>query len=379
MCVITYLFSDHKLLCKQFIRSDGTITVQPYDKGYLLNNEQIEYHSLESVYHDFVELAASRRFCFIRGNIKPEFQGKACRRLLHDDSLTGDQATIEADPFGKNLLMLDFDDVDNPGGVQPSVADLERLVVARLPAEFHNASFFYQFSSSAGVRGWAPFKVHLFYWTTKPWPDAKLRDWAKGWNEHLGLKWLDDRVFLSSQINYIADPLFVGMDDPLGVDRWGFVRKASASVDLQPIARAQRQAPVWTASLSTIYTPADIQERLEEKLAQIGVGGNYREPLMAAIGFYIAASKSRGLVPDLDHLKSAIHAQAGGVLRAGGRSEYLSGRHLDELIGWYDRHLSVVEPTDAQKAAWKIGNDRQNLIRKFSTFSTNKYISGATL
>ena len=374
MCVITYLFSNHKLLSKQIIQVDGRIDIKQYGNVYLFDNEAIEYHSLENAYDDFRELASSRRFCFIRGNIKPEFRGKKCRRLLHDDN-----ATIEADPIGKNLLMFDFDDVDNPGGVQPSVADLERLVVAQLPAEFHGASFFYQFSSRAGVYGWDPFKVHLFYWTTKPWPDAKLRDWAKGWNEHLGLKWLDDRVFLSSQINYIADPLFVGMDDPLGTDRWGFVQKASASVDLQPIARTSRPAPVWTASLSTIYTPADIQERLEEKLAQIGVGGNYREPLMAAIGFYIAASKRRGQVPDLDHLKSAIHAQAGGALRAGGRGEYLTGRHLDELIGWYDRHLSVVEPTDAEKAAWKIRNDRQNLIKKFNTFTKQQYITGATL
>ena len=369
MCVITYLFSNENYLCKQFIKHDNEISLISYDRGYLLMNDTIQYQNLFEAYYDIRELAKSRRFCFIRGNVKPEYQNKPCRRLLYDNPEKGTKATIQLDAIGKHLIMLDFDDVDNPAAIQPTVTDIERLIVARLPPEFHNSSFFYQFSSSAGVYGWNPFKIHLFYWTTTPWPDADLRDWAKAWNEKIGSKWLDDRVMLSSQINYIADPLFVGMDDPLGDDRWDFVKKTNDTVDLQAIVRTGRPASSWIASLATVHTPAEIQARLEEKLAQIGVGGNYREPLMAAIGFYIAASKRHGLLPNHEYLKSTIQEHAGGVLDAGGRGEYLTGRHLDDLIDWYDAHLAVVEYTEAEKAAWKSRSDRQRLMQKFKSFN----------
>ena len=377
MCDITYLYSDDKYLCKQFSNANDKISSLPYDNGYLLLNGDIHYDNLLSVYNDFKELASTRRCCFIRGNIKPEFKGKPCRRLLHDDVIKGDKATIEADPIGKNLLMLDLDDVDNPGGQKPTVADLERLVVARLPAEFLDATFFFQFSSSAGVHGWDPFKVHLFYWTTKPWTDRDLKEWARGWNERLGSRWIDDRVFLSSQINYIGDPLFNGMPDPLGDDRWGFVRKANDSVDLQPVARKPLVfVPACGSSYSTLYTPADTANRLREKLEQVGVGGNYRDPLISAIRFYVTASKCRRVLPDTEFLKGTIRRVAGGVLQATGRAHYLTDQHLDDIISWINQRVFVTEFSDTEKVVYGIRKRSAALMIAFNNYKLQSTLKG---
>ena len=363
MCEITYLYSETRLLGKQFIAEDGNVRVIPYDLGYRLSNDTQAYDSLGAVYRDFTEMAADRRCCFVRGNIKPASKGVMCRRLLHDDPVNGDAATIEMDPVGLPLIMLDLDDIDNPAGTMPGVAEIERLVVERLPAEFSAATYFYQFSSSAGIRGWDPFKLHLFYWNRTPWPDNRLRDWAQGFNDRLGGRFIDDRVFLPNQINYFANPLFTGMADPLGDDRWGFVEKALPTVDLQPIPRMPRRDPEWAEWCSrTSITPTDIEERLRLKLGAVGQGGQYRAPLISAIRFYIAACKRRGLYPDHASLKASIHQQVGGVLRNAGRADYLTDRHLSDLINWMENHVHPAPPTDAEKVAWKLRNARQQIM-----------------
>ncbi len=363
MCKITYLYSESRLLGKQFISENGSVRVIPYDNGYRLSNDTQNYDSLEAVYRDFTQMAVDRRFCFVRGNIKPAFRGKPSRRLLHDDPATGDTATIEMDPVGKNLIMLDLDVIDNPGGAMPGVAEIERLVIDRLPAEFKPASYFYQFSSSSGLKGWDPFKLHMFFWTREPRPDHRLRDWAKALNERLGYRFVDDRVFLSGQLNYIANPLFIGMADPLGDDRWGFVEKPVPTVDLQPIPRLPRRDPEWAEWCSrTSITPTDIEERFRLKLSAVGQGGQYRAPLISAVRFYIAACKRRGLYPDHASLKASIHQQVGGVLRNAGRAEYLGDRHLGEIITWMENHVHPAPPTDAEKVAWKLRNARQQIM-----------------
>ena len=376
MCKITYLYTTNKHLGKQFINNGIEIKTVSYDHGYTLFNEAIDYNNLKSVFLDFQELAETRQFCFIRGNIKSEFKGQSCRRLIYDDAEKGDKATVEPDLIGKNLIMLDFDDVDNQSGQKPSEDDIEQLVVSRLPVEFHDVTFFYQFSSSAGVRGWDPFKVHLFYWTEKPLPDVELRRWAQDWNDRLGRKWLDDRVFLSSQINYIANPIFTGMADPLGSERWGFIQKTIDTVDLQPVAPKRRTASDWGARYAMVFTPDNINDSLLERLGRIGVGGQYREPLMAAIGFYIAASKRRGLVPNHGYLKAVICEQAGAVFQANGRGQYLTDRHLDDLIRWFDRHINVMPYSDAEKIVWGVKKRHENLMRSINDYNLKMILEG---
>jgi hypothetical protein len=66
--------------------------------------------------------------------------------------------------------MIDFDDQDVPEGINPTSVEALELVIKKLPPEFHNASYFYQHSSSAGIVGpdGLPRKkglnAHAFFW-----------------------------------------------------------------------------------------------------------------------------------------------------------------------------------------------------------------------
>lgn len=83
-------------------------------------------------------------------------------------------------PAGTPWAMLDFDDIELPEGMDPLSREAIEWVIARLPAEFHSATYFFQFSASAGILGadGVPLKsglnVHLFFWLDRRIPGKQL-------------------------------------------------------------------------------------------------------------------------------------------------------------------------------------------------------------
>ena len=83
-------------------------------------------------------------------------------------------------PDGCCWVMLDFDNLPAPEGMSPTGNDAIEHVVSKLPAEFQEASYFYQFSSSAGIakQDGSPLKLginmHLFFWLSKPEQGKRL-------------------------------------------------------------------------------------------------------------------------------------------------------------------------------------------------------------
>lgn len=71
---------------------------------------------------------------------------------------------------GCRWLMIDFDNIALPDGTNPTSKEAIEYVIRKLPNEFHNASYYYQFSASAGILqpDGSPKKsglnVHLFFW-----------------------------------------------------------------------------------------------------------------------------------------------------------------------------------------------------------------------
>ncbi len=71
-------------------------------------------------------------------------------------------------------VMIDLDNLLVPKGMDPTSKEAIEYYVRKLPVEFHNASYFYQFSSSAGILNTdgTPLKeglnVHLFFWFNRP-------------------------------------------------------------------------------------------------------------------------------------------------------------------------------------------------------------------
>ena len=83
-------------------------------------------------------------------------------------------------PEGCCWVMLDFDNIIGPEGMSPTSREAIEHLISKLPAPFRNTSYFFQFSSSAGIRhaDGSLFKmginVHIFFWFDRPVPGKAL-------------------------------------------------------------------------------------------------------------------------------------------------------------------------------------------------------------
>ncbi len=155
--------------------------------------------------------------------------------------------------------MLDFDDIAMPNAVSAVRPEAIEFLVSKLPIEFHAASYFYQFSSSAGILNsdGAPRKsgvsAHVFFWFDAPITGNRLAAWLrmhciesgfytkgldKGGNPRISYG-IDESVLASPvQPHYVALPLIgKGVRCVLAEpDRQALVRKAKDSITLPPLS-----------------------------------------------------------------------------------------------------------------------------------------------
>jgi predicted P-loop ATPase len=88
-------------------------------------------------------------------------------------------------------------------------SEIAHEVRRTMPACWREAACVYRLSASAGVHGWDKVSLHLWFWLDRPVYDKSLKAYAKreGFN--------DSCLFSAVQVHYTADPIFVGMTDPV--------------------------------------------------------------------------------------------------------------------------------------------------------------------
>jgi hypothetical protein len=131
----------------------------------------------------------------------------------------------------RHYLMIDIDDLLCPNGIDPVSLEALEHAIAQLPPEFHQASYFYQWSSKAGLKP-GLIKLHVWFWLDRPIADEEVKLWANAWNAHVGFTLIDPALYDPVQAHYVASPRFFGVEDPVLV-RSGLVRKAQDAVALQ--------------------------------------------------------------------------------------------------------------------------------------------------
>jgi hypothetical protein len=207
--------------------SDGSI--QAFGNSKHFAGREIQVSDFGEMAAVLTSLHAKPRACVIRG----KFTGQ-------DISNTVRQKDVFADTEHHWLLIdvdkyqpLEVDPVSEP------VESIEQYISEHLPPEFHQASYHWQLSNSAGHPSKQGLRAHLWFWSETPHTSATLRAWGKGYH-------VDQSLFDEIQIHYTAAPVFdEGVTDPVPA-RHGTVRKTSDSVALAatpaaPGDRATRQ------------------------------------------------------------------------------------------------------------------------------------------
>lgn len=181
-------------------------------------------------------LERNPRVCVIRG----EYVGTTPERDVRKLQRNGGGFV----PLPRRWVMLDIDGIEAPEGMDPTGLEAIDHVIGLLPAEFRGVSHFYQWSSSAGLKGRA-IKLHLWFWLDRPVHDEDLERWAEG----IGI--VDPAVFRTVQVHYTAAPIFLdGRADPLEGRRSGLRLGDRDTVPLVLLRRENTPAlQVGTSSL----------------------------------------------------------------------------------------------------------------------------------
>jgi hypothetical protein len=165
---ITVLTSKGVGMCKSYtLDLDGSLKVESYGKA---SNFSVKSHRVNGI-ADMAELLvklSQRHFSvLIRGKPKGALPFTVKRNL----------DTFSEPEHGCLWVMLDFDGIKLPDGLSPISVEGVEWLVSKLPPQFHKASYFYQFSASAGIvdpltkQPRKPgISVHVFFWFDRPVP-----------------------------------------------------------------------------------------------------------------------------------------------------------------------------------------------------------------
>jgi len=282
-----------KFASKQFSKTatDAKVNVRGYNAGLLYTlPAPIGVSCIEELSEVLTVVERQPRVLIIRGApVSVDLIDKDVRRKGSDEggNFVGNFQTPSQ---GRHYLEIDVDKLPLPKGWtldQASISKICEFVIHKLPPEFHDASYHWQLSSSAGVFDQTKVSAHLWFWLAKPIPDLALRAWAEHVNDEAGVKLIDPALFQHVQPHYIAAPSFKGMDDPFPV-RSGLVIKSSGQVDFQLPPPESVSHIAGTASGGTFNTSGG--SGFEYHLSQIGDhpgGDGFHMPIVQAAASYV--------------------------------------------------------------------------------------------
>lgn len=298
---ITVLFSLEGTASKRFYRdNNGVVQSEPYNAETWFDATVCPVSSLADLSEVLLMVEKYPRTLVIRGAPLPKkvHQLQRIRRL---------NINFETPTAGLRWVLIDFDKTDMPPGMRFDVdrgAALEYLV-SLLPEEFHDCSYHYQLSSSAGVKDEGKLKAHIWFWLTEPWTNLALKSWAGAVNTLAGCKLIDLALFQDVQAHYTAAPVFgPGVEDPFPV-RSGLIQKATDAVTI-------RALPV-----SETAPKAEASERFETGIGFEGWmalmgdhegGGGFLKVILRATASYASttAVEDRDAEALLERIQSAV-------------------------------------------------------------------------
>jgi hypothetical protein len=219
------------------------------------------------------QLERQPRSFIVRGRPKPGVDHRMARRRVRDRRNadgTASPATLE--PASRHWIGVDCDRIPCPDRIDP-VFDPDWVVehvVSYLPIEFHDATCFWQFTSSHGIK--PGISLRLFFWSKRPLADWELRIWFAG-------SPVDHSVFAPAQPIYVAWPIFNGMADPLPV-RSGIWR-GDRDVIIPPSISPQARIAVATKAFPR--APGIGYRFHRGRIGDHEGGAGFYEPVKAAV------------------------------------------------------------------------------------------------
>lgn len=215
---ITCLKSQGVRLTKTF---DGD-TVVPYGDAKHFSIETRPVDNLLDLHGVLRFLAPKSTRCVIRG----QFKGDAAAQEIAPPTRPGQYLRILDlfDEVPHYWVLLDIDRYEpllSDPTTEPELA-VQEFIEDKLPPEFHQASYSWQLSSSAG-RTPGMLKCHIWFWFSTPFTGAQLKAWVRANSLPI-----DVAPLRTVQVGYTADPIFVnGAVDPIAKGKRSGLRRGT--------------------------------------------------------------------------------------------------------------------------------------------------------
>jgi predicted P-loop ATPase len=175
-------------------------TCEPYDCGALFDVHEHPVADLAALAALLGSLRSEPRVLAVRGTLLPGHRSTAVRRRSR-----GDNAPFEDRPH--HWLLLDLDSWEDPDFLTDPAESAARAR-ERLHPALRTAACIWHASGSAGFKTGA--RLHLWFWLDRPLGSLELKRWVQTWGVRV-----DNSLFSPVQPHYTADPVLVGLADPL--------------------------------------------------------------------------------------------------------------------------------------------------------------------
>jgi hypothetical protein len=330
--------------------------------GTLFMCHQYQIDGIEGLNIGLVEIAKHTNCFVIRGAPRDHVNLDVPVYRRKDVRAYGDDAHFEESP--RRSLMIDFDKIEIGKIIDiinaPEKA-VEKVIRKVLPEQYHDVSFVWQLSSSAGT--FDPpgiLSAHAWFWLDRPIGEVELKIWHR-----LRAPLIDVSVFGAVQPLYTAGPIFSNCNDPLP-QRIGLAIRKRGEVSLPEIDEKVLRKLSASGGATSIVGNA---RGFEAKIKLIGDGdglNGFNAVLISAIASYISGKLPSEI--NVDWLKVRCREAVKNAPRRPGRGadieRYLSDYYLDQCIDSAQSKFGQVPieplypapsmtPTEARARIWK--------------------------
>lgn len=192
---VTALTHSHSALAKHWM-ADGTIRGYDETKNYQVDQRHVhDIHELSAL---LLKLENAKHTGIIRG----QYKGEAYAAATDPEHVKGRARKIKVlfEDAPVHWLLVEVDKYE-PKAAAP-IDQIREYITTCLPEPFHDITFHWQLSSSAGhPKSAGKLKVHIYFWLTTPVNSLDIKAWAQAQKIPL-----DTSVLNPVQFHYTASP-----------------------------------------------------------------------------------------------------------------------------------------------------------------------------
>jgi hypothetical protein len=183
-------------------KSTGKLAITNYQSGYHFKFEDKPVNNIHELASLLTEISSDPKKMIIRGLRKPSQAKMSIIRRTNNN--------FAEHPAGTPFVMLDFDKIATDR--DPLTVEAIESVIAKLPTEFHNITYYYQHSNSAGILNddGQAFKqglnAHVFFWLNQRVTGPSLTAYLKKHCLNTGFYSVGEDRGGSVRITYGIDP-----------------------------------------------------------------------------------------------------------------------------------------------------------------------------